>query len=128
MVAQVIDEGVGLSLQLQKLFELAIHDFDRLMGAIDNSLQQLTCFDDRHLCLLLLRLGQTLESRVEVVLYLRIDLWHQILLFLADNVEELEALLALEDRSLHVALHSEASLAPFVLSTTNFILEILCLT
>ena len=66
------------------------------MRTVNYSLEQLSRLYDRNLSLLLLRWRQSLESSVEIVFYFLVNLRHDVLFFLSDDINEFEALLSLE--------------------------------
>ena len=80
-------------MQLEELVKLTVHHLYRLVGAIDDGLEQLASLHDRHLSLLLLLMCQVLERCIKVVLNLHIDLRYDILFLISDKVNELKALL-----------------------------------
>ena len=94
--ALVVQCEIRSCLHLQKLLKLSIHDLNCLMGTVNYSLEQLSRLYDRNLSLLLLRRRQSLEGSVEIVFYFLVYLRHDVLFFLSDDINELEALLALE--------------------------------
>ena len=108
---------VGSSLDLKELLEFSVHDFNCFMGTIYDSFEQLPRLNNWNLGLLLLCRGQALECSVEVVLDFRVNLRHDILLFLSDDLNKFKALLTLQWLCLHILLKIKFGFIPFVISS-----------
>jgi len=59
------------------------------------------------------------------VLYLRIDLGHDVFLLFADQVDKFEALLAPKLHFLHVTVHLQPRIVPLVLALADGVLDLL---
>ena len=121
--ALVVQREVRSCLHLQKLLKLSIHDLNCLMRPVNYSLEQLSRLYDRYLSLLLFRWSQSLESSVEIVFYFLVYLRHDVLFFLSDDINELEALLSLERVRLQILLQAQLGLIPLVLTPSHVTLD-----
>lgn len=96
---------VLLDLNGNELFKFSIHNINGFASTIHNCLEQGPCLNDRDLSLLLFLRWQVLQSCIKVVLYLCINLWHNIFLFFSDKINEFMTLLSLKSSFLNHFFH-----------------------
>ena len=110
-------------MNLEELLEFTIHHINCFVCAVNDCLKQLSCLQNWHLSLLLLLRRQALKSCIKVVFDLSIYWRYNILFFISDDFNKVEALLSFQRESLKGFVHFELDFTPFIFSLPKIILD-----